>query len=139
MPSSRKEVCVALKLYRRRDQDRIDATAAQRAREDDSPRLAREVPALRTLRIQFEDRRAGSGLTAMTYSKPIVVASAAASFEIRCMEPRCDGRHDLTHRILSALRRGQPSFSDESACNGIVGELQCDHVLMYVCTATYAG
>lgn len=129
---------MAIKLYQRRDQDRIDATAAQRQREDDAPRLCDQVPALRSLRIQFEDRRAASGLTAMTYSKPIVVASAPASFEIRCMEPRCDGRHDLTRSILNALRQNQASFGAESPCNGIVSDQHCDHVLIYKCTATYA-
>jgi len=130
---------MAIKLYQRRDQDRIDAATAQREREDAAPRLCDTVPGLRTLRIQFEDRRAGSGLTAMSYSKPVVVASAPATFEIRCMEPRCDGRHDLTTQILLALRRNERSFSGESACNGIVGDQHCDHVLMYACTATYAA
>ena len=34
---------------------------------------------------------------------------APAHFEVRCMEPKCDGRHDLTAAILAGLARSQSS------------------------------
>lgn len=129
---------MSLKLPHRRDHERIEATAEHRRREDAATRLRDEVANLRTLRIRFEERREAGQLNAISYSKPVVVASAPASFEIRCMEPRCDGRHDLTREMVAALRRQLTSFSSESACNGFVGDLACDRLLVYSFEATYA-
>lgn len=127
-----------IKLHHRRDQARIEANAEQRRREDSCPRLCDEVTSLQTLRIHFEDRRNAGQLTAMSYSKPIVVMSAPALFEIRCMEPRCDGLHDLTREIMSGLKQHLTKFEGDSACNGQVGEIGCDRVLGFSCVATYA-
>ena len=71
------------------------------------------------------------------YARPIVVESAPACFEIRCMEPRCDGRHDLTDAVLRGLRESKRSFSGTSSCRGMVGDGCCDRVLGYACEATY--
>jgi hypothetical protein len=122
----------------RRDQARIDATVEQRRRDDAAIRLADEIRTLRSLRIRFDERRADGQTTGMSYSKVVVISSAPATFEIRCMEPRCDGRHDLTSHILSSLRRQLTSFDAESACNGIVGDIECNRLLAYSCDATYA-
>ena len=130
---------MSIKLHHRRDQARIEANAEQRRREDACPRLCDEVTALQTLRIHLEDRRNAGQLTAMSYSKPIVVMSAPALFEIRCMEPRCSGLHDLTREILSGLRQHLTAFEGESACNGSVGDAGCDRTLGFSCVATYAA
>lgn len=122
----------------RRDQARIEATAEQRRRDDSAARLCDEIRTLRTLRIRFDERRATDSNPGMIYSKVIVIGTAPATFEIRCTEPRCDGRHDLTSHILSSLRRQLPSFRAESACGGIVGDLECNRVLAYTCEASYA-
>lgn len=129
---------MSLKLPHRRDHERIEATAEHRRREDAAPRLRDEVPTLRTLRLHFEERREAAQLNAISYSKPVVVASAPASFEVRCMEPRCDGRHDLTREMTAALRKQLTTFSSESACNGFVGDIACDRLLVYSFVATYA-
>jgi hypothetical protein len=129
---------VPIKLHHRRDQVRIEANAEQRRREDAAPRLCDEIRGLKTLRIHFEDRRNAGQLTAMSYSKPIVVTSAPCMFEIRCMEPRCDGLHDITHEMMSNLRKQLTKFDGESACNGAIGDLGCDRVLAFSCVATYA-
>jgi len=129
---------VSLKLPHRRDHERIEATAEHRRREDAAPRLRDEVATLRTLRLHFEERREAAQLNAISYSKPVVVASAPASFEVRCMEPRCDGRHDLTREMITALRKQLTTFSSESACNGFVGDIACDRLLVYSFVATYA-
>ena len=124
---------------RRRDQAAIDALSEHRRREDDAPRLQAEVPNLLTLRVKLEDIREEGRVVAATYTRPIVVASAPAYFEIRCMEPRCDGRHDLTRAIVSALKAGQPSFTGRSQCPGMVADQPCERTLAYTCEATYRG
>lgn len=117
----------------------MEANAEQRRREDAAPRLCDEVASLRTLRLHFEERRDAGRLVAMSYSKPVVVASAPATFEIRCMEPRCDGRHDLTRGLLNALRSKVTTFTGESACPGYVGDVPCDRLLVHSFVATYAS
>jgi hypothetical protein len=129
---------VSLKLPHRRDHEKIEATAEHRRREDAAPRLRDEVASLRTLRLHFDERREGGQLNVMTYSKPMVVDSAPASFEIRCTEPRCDGRHDLTRDMMTALRKQLPSYSGRSPCPGYVGDAPCDRVMLYSFVATYA-
>jgi hypothetical protein len=126
-------------MHPRRDQARIDATAEQRRREDAAARLRDEISTLQTLRLSFREVRESSEQTGMSYSKVVVVASAPAFFEVHCIEPRCDGRHDLTHAVLSALRQRKQLFSGESACQGVVGLASCQRVLAYECEATYAS
>jgi hypothetical protein len=101
--------------------------------------LLDEVAHLKSLRLLLEDVRVEGRLPAQPYIKPIVVASAPAHFEIRCMEPRCDGRHDLTQPILRALRQSLAVYSGESNCDGRIGDAACDHTLAYVCEATYSS
>lgn len=114
-----------------------EALAEQRSREDSAPRLRDEVATLRSLRFVFGDQRTDDRITAASYVRPIVVASAPALFEIRCMEPRCDGRHDLTRAVLHALRRSEGTFIGESPCSGMVRDVPCDHTLAYTGEATY--
>jgi hypothetical protein len=73
----------------------------------------------------------------MSYIRPIVVATAPAHFEVRCTEPKCDGRHDLTQPILRAIRQSLDSCTGESSCGGIIGNVMCDRTLAYVAEATY--
>jgi hypothetical protein len=124
---------------RRRDQAQAEATAEHRRREDAAPRLITRVPHLQTLRLTFDEVRPSGATTAASYARPIVVASAPAYFEIRCMEPRCDGRHDLTTPILRALGDRLPTYRGESACNGVVNNAQCDRTIAYSYEATYSS
>jgi hypothetical protein len=126
-------------LPHRRDHERLEANAEHRRREDAAPRLCDEITTLKTLRMHFEERRDAGRVTAMAYSKPIVVTSAAASFELRCMEPRCDGRHDITRQVMAALRQRQTTFSGESECQGAVKDVGCTRVLLYSFVATYSS
>jgi hypothetical protein len=123
---------------RRRNLEEAENVAEHRRREDAAPRLRDEVRRLETLRMRFDDVRAEGRTIAISYTKPIVVASAPAYFEIRCMDARCNGRHDLSAAILRALRQSMTSFSGESSCNGMVADLACDRTLAYVCEATYS-
>lgn len=122
---------------RGRDQLMTEALAEQRRREDAAPRLRDEVVALRSLRFQFDEIRTEGRLVASPYVRPIIVATAPAYFEIRCMEPRCDGRHDLTRPVLRALNELRASFAGESACSGMIRDIPCDRTLAYTCQATY--
>jgi hypothetical protein len=124
-------------MTRRRDQFAIEAVQEQRRREDAAPRLRDEVARLQSLRFQLDDIRAAGRMKVPSYVRPIVVATAPAHFEIRCMEPRCDGWHDITHWVLHALRHSQESFSGQSDCSGMMRDAPCDHTLGYVCEATY--
>jgi len=122
---------------RRRDQPVPEAVLEQRRREDAAPRLRDEVTRLRSLRIRLDDVRGEGRVVAASYVRPIVIASAPAHFELRCLEPRCDGRHDLTRPMLRALHESQVAFSGQSECSGMVGTVPCDRLLAYTCEATY--
>lgn len=124
---------------RRRNLDEIELVAEHRRREDAAPRLRDQVQRLETLRLRFEDIRAEGRTVAISYTKPIVVASAPAHFEIRCMDARCNGRHDLSAPILHALQQSRAFFAGESSCNGMVGDVSCDRTLAYACEATYSA
>jgi hypothetical protein len=124
---------------RKRDQARAEASAENRRREDAAPRLLARVPQLQSLRLKFEEMRENGGSTAASYARPIVVASAPAFFEVRCTEPRCDGRHDLTVPILRALSDHLTSYEGESVCRGVINDALCDRTLKYSCEATYFG
>jgi hypothetical protein len=124
---------------RKRDQAQVEAAAEQRRREDAAPRLLATAPQLRTLRLTLDELRPNGGSTATAYARPIVVASAPAHFEVRCMEPRCDGRHDLTGPILRALSERKTTFQGESQCNGAINDQLCDRTLKYAYEATYSS
>jgi len=126
-----------MNTIRRRDPAAIEASAEHRRREDAAPRLREEIRRLDSLRLRFDDIRGESRMLAASYVRPVVVASAPALFEIRCMEPRCNGRHDLTEAVLSGLRQAQSSFSGTSNCDGMVGDIPCDRTLGYTCEASY--
>jgi len=122
---------------RRRNPEQIEQAAEQLRREQAAPRLQEELPALLSLRLTFEDLRPDDGIGGVAYAKPIVVATAPSYFDVRCADPRCDGRHDLTSLILRALRARLASLSGTSACDGMAGDRSCDRTLTYGYAATY--
>lgn len=87
--------------------------------------------------MTFEDLTGEDAIGNVKYAKPIVVATAPAYFDVRCAEPRCDGRHDLTNAVLASLRGRNATASGRSACNGYVGDVSCNRALKYGCEATY--
>jgi hypothetical protein len=124
---------------RQREPEQLESTAEHRRREDTAPRLGDEVKGLESLRLRFEDIRADGRMLAIAYTKPIVVATASACFDIRCMEARCNGWHDLTVVVLRALREAKTFFVGQNECSGMMGDMPCDHTLAYVCEATYSN
>jgi hypothetical protein len=110
----------------------------RRRREAEAPRLAVMVPALEKLRIEVSERSANIARPEHTHTRHVVVPSAPALFVLPCHDSRCkDGGHDLTARILSALKAKQVRFEGEDACAGVVGSAACTRVLDYVGVATY--
>ena len=122
---------------REREAAQREAFAERRRREDAAPRLRDAAPSLVTLRLRFEDVKSDSQMTAVQYTRLIVVATAPAYFEVPCTEPRCDGRHDLTLPILRALRASEERSSGESYCGSLLGDGRCERTLAYTCEATY--
>lgn len=121
----------------KRDPAKLEAEVEHRRREDAAPRLCDAVARLESLRLRFEDVRAESSVSVPSYVRPVVVTNAPAHFEIRCMEPRCDGRHDLTYAVLHELRQGKAQFAGQSSCDGMVGNAPCNRVLGYSFEASY--
>jgi hypothetical protein len=124
----------------RRHGEAAQRFAERRSREDEASRLSQELPRLRTLSLEIEERT-GSGIvgTEPRHIRRIVVENAAALFIVSCGDPRCkDGGHEITHSVMSALRAGQTRFEGEDACAGSQGSGQCERVMRYVGIATYA-
>lgn len=110
----------------------------RRRREDDAPRLAAEVPNLVSLRLEIVEMRASGSIAESSHIRRVVVESAPALFVLPCRESECrDGGHDLTTRIMQALRRGEERFEGEDACRGSVGSGTCTRTVRYVGTAEY--
>lgn len=122
---------------RRQATEQVEALTAQRQREDSSPRLHVMFPNLTSMRLRFEDRRTDGRSVALPYTKHIVVSSAPAVFSVRCVEPRCNGRHELTGLVLRGLRTSLTRTEGESICQGSVGDVPCDRTLVFICEAEY--
>jgi hypothetical protein len=108
--------------------------------EDDAPRLAAEIPRLRTLRMTVAFTRGASKLVESTHIRVVVVQRAPALFRVACADHDCrDGGHDITDSVMNALRRGATTFSGEDACHGTLGsaESRCSGNMRFEAEATY--
>lgn len=124
--------------FRQRQTEAAARSAERRRREDAAPRLREEVPALETLRLEIQERRADTLIAESSHVRKIPVEFAPALFELPCHDAFCtEGGHDMTQLILRALKSGQTAFEGEDACNGHTGTAPCQRVLRYVATATY--
>jgi hypothetical protein len=121
----------------KRDPARTEAAAAFRRRHDAAPLLRDQAPKLKALRLTFDDARPDQSTSGRSYARPVIVESARAHFEVRCLEPRCDGVHDLTAAILRAIREGQTSASITSECQDTINNQPCTRTLVCVCEASY--
>ena len=124
-------------MFNRRYLPSRDGDSEHRRREDSAPRLRDEVVQITSLRLRFEDICSPGEVPLMAYAKPIVIPTAAAHFDIPCMEADCDGHHKLTSPILESLRKFLTSFEGESACTGMCGDTECTRILGYEGEATY--
>ena len=124
--------------YHRKQSEAALRFAERRRREDEAPRLSAEVPKLKTLQLEIEERSGGSSVAEPKHMRKVVVDHAPALFLIPCGDSRCkDGGHDITHLILRALRAGETQFEGHDVCAGSQGSGQCSRVLHYVAKATY--
>jgi hypothetical protein len=124
----------------RRNTDAADRMRERRRVEDAAPRLAREVPYLKTLRLSLSFRRGEIKLLDASYVRVVVVPTAPALFDIACADSTCrDGGHQLTEQLLQALRARKTHFSGEVPCRGAAGTsgTACNSVLIYEAEATY--
>ncbi len=113
--------------------------AERRRREDESPRLRAVVPRLLSLRLELSESRGEESQVEFSHIKRIAVESAPSVFVIACGEPRCKhGSYDLTHPILSGLRRGDMRVEASDTCTGDVGTAQCGRVLRCIAVAEHA-
>lgn len=107
-------------------------------REDAAPRLSAVVPNLKTLALALKDAVDDRSAALNSRIQHIIVARAAALFEVACSEPKCEGGgYDLTSDVLYALQRGETSFQGTSQCLGSIGQQGCRRVLYYTAEATY--
>jgi hypothetical protein len=126
-------------MYNRRQSEASLRYAERKRREDEAPRLATEVPALRELRLEIEERSGGSLVAEPVHVRRIVVEHAPALFILPCGDSRCkDGGHDITHAVLRSLHAKEERFEGQDLCSGSQGSGQCSRALHYVAIATYA-
>jgi hypothetical protein len=113
--------------------------AERRRREDDAPRLCDEVPNLRSLRLEIEERSGIAG-TQPKHIRRFVVDRAPALFLVPCGDPRCvEGEHDLTMLVMRALRAQETCFQGTDDCAGSVGSSPCGRVLHFDAFAEYSS
>jgi hypothetical protein len=125
-------------LNRRRSGPAALRFAARRQREDEAPRLHDEVPRLRHLRLEVEERRGGGIVPEAKHIRHVIIDRAPALFLLPCGDASCnDGGHDVTLAMMRDLRAGQTRFEGESVCNGTVGTALCGRVVHYVAIADY--
>lgn len=115
---------------RRRDPAQAEAAAEWRRRQDAAPWLRDEAPQVESMRLSFDEELEDRAPSGRGYARPVVVASSRAHFEVRCLEPRCDGTHDLTREIMRAIRERRVSDSIRSACEGVCNNVQCQRTLI---------
>jgi hypothetical protein len=121
----------------KRDPARAEAAAAFRRRHDAAPWLRDQAPELQSLRLTFDDARPDESSSGRSYARPVIVESARAHFEVRCLEPRCDGVHDLTAAIVRAIRERKTSTSITSECRGMINNQPCTRTLVCSCELGY--
>ena len=119
--------------------------AAERARqrqqtEDDAPRLSTEVPNLKSLKLTYSYKRGEARIGESTHSRLVVVERAPALFVVPCSDRDCkDGGHDITSRVMQALKSGRATFEGDDPCHGALGSagVRCSSVLSYGGEAVY--
>lgn len=124
-----------------RNREAADRMQQRQRDEDDAPRLATEIPKLRTLRLTVAYSRGSSKIVESTHVRVVVVQRAPALFRVACSDRDCrDGGHEITDSVMAALRRGQTRFSGEDVCHGTIGsaESRCSGSMRFEAEASYA-
>ena len=112
-----------------------ERSAQRREREGHAPRLAAEVPGLKSLRIEVVEHLP-TGTT--KHVKLVVVDHAPALFVIFCGDSDChDGEHDLTREVMRSLRARESHLSGTSDCQGSIRGGNCHRRITYEVRAEY--
>jgi hypothetical protein len=119
----------------RRDNSAALRSAARRRRENEAPRLYRQVPDLAGLQLDLEEQ---VGIGSTKYIRRVVIEHSPALFLVPCGDPRCDGGHDLTASVMAALYGRETAFGGSEECRGSVGTTACHRILYFEATAEYA-
>lgn len=123
----------------RRDPEAAKRAQQRRAREDSAPRLQQKVPRLAALKLFIKEWPFGEEAHEVSYTKLVVVDRAPALFVIPCADRACkEGGHDLTRRIIRALRDGKTEFTGKHECAGDIAGSECPLVLTFEAEASYA-
>ena len=122
----------------RRDVEAAKRTAARRLAEDEAERLAEVVPDLETLKLEIEERDPTNSNNNVSYIRHIVVERAPAVFLLPCTDRKCDGGHDLTQRIIKALKQQKTEFKGQDECGGTAQEGDCPRKMSFTASATYS-
>jgi len=124
----------------RRNSEAADRMRERRRAEDAAPRLAEQIPTLKSLRLSLSFRRGDVKIGDASYVRVVVVPTAPALFTIACSDSSCrDGGHHITNAMLKALRAGLTEFSGEEPCHGSAGASgsPCGCTLTYEAEASY--
>jgi hypothetical protein len=107
-------------------------------REDAAPRLFGQVPGLQSLRLSLKELRGDMSVPGTERTQHVIVARAAARFEIPCCDTKCqEGGYDVTTDIMDSLRKGRERFEGSVSCCGMVGDNPCRCSLVFVASAVY--
>jgi hypothetical protein len=124
--------------YYKKKTEAAERAQARRELENAAPRLATEVSALLTLKLELEEHEGTSRRPEQNHIRHIVVASAPALFMVPCGDSRCkDGGHDITRDVMRSLRSHETKFQGNDACQGSQGSGLCVRILHYTGIATY--
>jgi hypothetical protein len=113
--------------------------AERRARENAAKRLREVVPELENLKIYIEERQKGADEADVAHTRHIVVERAPAIFELGCFDRKCNGNHDLTKRVIRALKAHKETFEGKDDCHGENKEGDCELELIFRVEADYAA
>jgi hypothetical protein len=113
--------------------------AERRERENAAKRLAEVVPDLRQMTMRIHEGPEGVEDSDVAHTRIIVVARAPALFEVGCSDRKCNGGHDLTQRVLKALKQHKEHFEGTDRCTGHVTDAECRLELRFVVDASYVN
>ena len=123
----------------RRNTEAIKRSAERKKREDKAERLLKKVPNLKSLSIHISEKPVDGKGYEISYVKRVVVDHAPALFVIPCVERSCaGGGHDLTRKVLNALKKGKTEFTGNDRCEGTIDGEECTLELSFVAEASYA-
>jgi hypothetical protein len=100
--------------------------------------LKAQVPNLKTLRLEVDERRGATSIPESKHVRHIQVDHAPALFALTCGDSSCkDGGHDITHTVLRHLQSGTADFEIEDECSGSIGTAHCGRIMRVHATAVY--